>query len=1852
MKRRNTHSVLLLLLLSLSLIQCKKSQQDVNSSLLSNIISGHTSGLISRASKIQIAFAEDIDLNQIFSEGEIQKKVIDISPKIAGKWIQTGHNSIVFTPTALLPANTKFKVRIQTSKLKTQNIDSPPTYEFEIFTGEQRISIALDHLSFPENKASNQIDLVLRIQSYDVFTFEEISGLINIQLEGAKPELAWQNTSNSTTFTLRILNLQRSENRAYATVNWSLGADNKGQEKFIIPAIGEFDVMQINVESDDEYHVLISFSDVLDKQQELSGLIQILGYTGRYRFLIENNNIRLYHDENLTGVKDIFISENIKSASGKRMGAPLTRSISFAPPKPAVRLVGRGNIIPAYNNQYILPIEAINLHSVDIEIFQVFGNNLHQFMQMEYYEESYNMYRVGRLVHQETVKLELLNNKGITRQWQRYGIDLGTFFTADNQSIYQVRIGFRPEHVTLPCAEGLSTDAPENLKNRLKLESFYEPYYGWSGSWTENYWEERNNPCNMAYYDRDHFVSRTLFATDMGLVAKQAGDGAWSVVVTSLENVAPLSDVSIVLYDYQQQILYKGTTDALGKLSVQLNGQPFLITAEKGKVKSILKVNEGGALQLSRFDISGVSPQNGIKGFIYGDRDVWRPGDSLYLNFILETNSKKTDHLPVNCELRDPNGKLIKKYVANSNDGVLYDLRTATSTDALIGNYRFNIDVGGASFSKNLKIETIKPNRLRIDFKNQEAVVSHLNKSISGKLFSEWLHGAKADALKAEIEMSQADDNTHIGIHSTFNFIDPSRKSSHTPIKIFEGTLNENGEANVNFKLPSATPLPGRQVLQLKTIVYEKGGDFSVDYQTLKYSPFQNYVGLQIPKDEYGQNRLEMNKPSKIDLIVVDQDGKTVPNKDITISVYRVEWRWWWDNYEDYIQSYNSGNHRNAIQIQSVQTNSNGKASLSLNLSQWGRYLIRACNNESGHCSSDFAYVGFPYSDDESSESMSDESNIIQLKTAKDKYSPGETIEILIPSATEGKALVSIETGKSILESTWHPISNGNNKINIKATAEMAPNIYINGMLVQAHMKMASHQPLRMYGIIPVTIEHKESRLSPQIKMPNELEGDREFTLEVSEKDGQPMSYTIAIVDEGLLNITRFKTPNPHGYFFAKEALGVRTWDFYDQILSRFYGGSGRMLSVGGDASVRIEGTPSPNRFPPVVIHSGPFTLEKNKKVKHVFKMPNYSGSVRVMVVAAHHKKYGHAEKHVAVRKPLMALATIPRVLGPGEEFLMPINLFSLDKKVQQASIQVKETNGLVTFPGGQTASVKFSQSGEEIVFIPVKVKDQTGIAKFIIEAKGDGHSATYEVELLVRNPNPSEIQSYDFVLNAGSTQNPSIDMKNTSGDRTVQILFSKFPTIDLAGQLQYLIDYPHGCLEQTISKALPMLFVGEVAELSQEQTRSIPIFIREAIAKIQRNITSEGALGNWPGQSIQPWVTTYALHFLAIADQKGYLIDKKIYNDLQRGEASRSKSWQINKSPSYSSSNDHLNQQAYRLFVLAFSGKPELASMNLLREQKELKNAALFMLAGAYGLSGREEIGKKLIQGKKPEVFPYDSPGYNYGSILRDKSLIFQSLQILKQEKEMQQLGLELIEGLNSSSFYSTQTLAHILMAITTYYKEQSIDESLAFSYSVNKAKLLGVVGKKDLMIIDLPNENNQNLELKLVNKMKGKLYVKVNTNSIPKPGDETVRSNDISIQVTYLDKNGNEINVDQLAHGTDFMAKTTITRGNKAPNYYKDIAVTQIFPSGWEISNSRMSNQATAAAPSVDFQDIRDDRVLTYLNLSNTNQVTFNIPLKAVYSGRFYLPSHKCESMYFEIVQSGTKGKWVEVLKNKVYN
>jgi alpha-2-macroglobulin len=1324
------------------------------------------------------------------------------------------------------------------------------------------------------------------------------------------------------------------------------------------------------------------------------------------------------------------------------------------------------------------------------------------------------------------------------------------------------------------------------------------------------------------------------------LIAKRGADGSSDFYVTDIKTTQPVSGTTIEVYDFQKQLMATIKTDSEGKASAMLPKKPFLMVAKNGQQRGYLKLDEGNSLPVSMFEVKGDVVQKGIKGFIYGERGVWRPGDTLFLSFIMESPQNLPQNHPVSFELFDPQGKSVRKMVKTSGVNGMYNFTLTTSLDAPTGNYLAKVKVGGASFSKTLKIETVMPNRLKINLNFPEEKIT-ATKGISAELETKWLHGATARNLKAKVELSLQPVKTTFPKHEGFAFDDPTKEFASEPQVIFDSRVNEFGRAKISHSLSKNINAPGKLKAEFFTRIFEEGGNASIDKLTVPCSPYTHYVGVKAPEGERFSGKLNTDTSHTIQIATLDEDGKPVSRKRLQVQVYKVHWRWWWEsNYGEL--HYLNNTYYKPIQTQEVSSvNGKGTFKLRINSPEWGRYLVHVTDLESGHSAGQTVYIDWPYGTG-SSPKGSETAALLSFTADKEKYKVGEKVKLLIPSSAGGRALVSIESGSRIIQSFWVNTAQDKTEAEFTVTSQMSPNVYINVSLIQPHAQSVNDLPIRLYGIIPVQVEDPQTNLKPVIKTADSWRPEEKTTISVSEENGKEMTYTLAVVDDGLLDLTRFKTPDPWKHFYAKEALGVKTWDLFDMVIGAHGGKLNRLLALGGDGDAIDKGGKKAQRFKPMVRYLGPFHLKAGKTETHEIMIPQYIGSVRVMVVAAQNKAYGASEKTVAVKRPLMVLGTLPRVIGPGETFDLPVTVFAMEKNISNVKVEIA-ANDFFTVEEWNSKTMNFSEPGDDIVTFKLKTKNTLGVGKIKVVATSGNEKAVYETEIDVRNPNSRVVQVIETVIEAGQSWNSDYEPFGTAGTNKAVLEFSSIPPVNLGERLKYLIAYPHGCVEQTTSAAFPQLYLADIMEMNSDYKTSMDGNIKFAIQKLRGHQNASGGFSYWQGHnSADDWSTSYAGHFLLEAEAKGYSMPHGVIDSWKRYQRLAAQNW------SRGSNSYHMSDfiQAYRLYTLALAKSPEMGAMNRLKESPALSNQAKWRLAAAYALAGQPETAKKLISDASAKVTPYREMDYTYGSGERDEAMILEAYLLLGEKAKAATLAKSVSKSLNSNDWMSTQATSWCLLAVSKFAALSVESKSMAVTYAINGGNKTELNTKLPVRQVDLPLKKQNKVELQ--NRGTGPLFARIILEGVPLTGDQTSADNNLGMTVSYTTINGNPVNIERLEQGTDFIAEITI-RNPSVKTTYRQMALSQVFPSGWEIKNMRITDsEDVQKSDSYTHQDIRDDRVYTYFDVAPGKTVTYRVVLNATYTGRFYLPSVYCEAMYDNTINSKRPGQWVEVVKS----
>ncbi|MDR2143091.1 MAG: alpha-2-macroglobulin [Treponema sp.] len=1812
------------------------------------LVSAFSSGVIDRNGPVVLEFTREFDISTPVPQGALR-----LEPAAKGTLSWRNSYTLEFLPARPLKPGKAYTAIVDVSKLAPlEAFSQTELFSFNFDTSVPYIEVVLEPVRVDEAGRVTVSGYVLAERGVDPSKVEKTI---------RAPELgkiSWNHDGDDHNFSFN--DLFRGNNPKNHTLSWDgrpLGVDNKGFLSVLVPGNGTFEVVEIKYR-DNMLEVI--FSSPLKANQDLRGYVNLSGNTD-IRYSLEGNIIRIYGERGESGgipEGAVLSIQDLSDINGTVLAEPVQYSVSGKWELPAARFAGRGTILPTSQGSRMV-IETRNLSGILVEAFRIYGDNMIQFLQVNAIEGTEELDRVGEPVWSRAFDLEWKDSYKDT--WRRQGLDLSELARKYPDSMFHIRLSFRPRHVKYD-GEG------EKVFSEMEFPDDSFPPMGNSGEssywdWYEgaDYYEwynNRNNPYHPAfyrnYYDHNITVGRNVLVSDLGLLVKRGLDGSWIVAVNNVKTAKGESNVTVELLNYQGRSLQKLKTDSSGIASfaadssvpvsggtIPGNQTPTFVYAAGGLGRAWLKIGDSQALTVSHFDISGGKPASGIRGLIYGERGVWRPGDDIFLTFLLADPEKTlpANH-PVSFELEDPRGRISgEKTFTSSVDG-FYPITVSTRPDAPTGDWTARVKVGGTVFTRNLKIETVIPNRLRMDL--DFGAKDYIENQNPVNLEAAWLYGAPAPGLKADISVTFAEKAGAFPANGDYSFSDPSRSVSGERQIVWEGTLDDEGRAAFTLNLNPGGAVPGKLNARFMTRVFEPSGAFSTEQVTQEFSPYKRYVGIRLPKGDAARNMLLTDVDHRADILLVDAAGKPVNEPvELDCAVYKLDWRWWWEKGENEAAEFASVGSRTPI-VSGKVTARNGSAAWNFQVKypDWGRYLVLVRDAAGGHAAASAVYIDWPGWAGRATEGAGQgAAAMLVLSPDQQEYSAGAKATVSFPSNREASALVVLEKGGQVLKKEWVQCGNGVTRYEFTVDASMVPNLYVHVTLLQPHLQTQNDLPLRLYGITPVIVTDPRSRLAPVVTVADTWEPESDVNFTVSEASGRPMAYTVAVVDEGLLGLTRYSLPNPLATFYAREASFLKSWDLFADFMGAYSGQLETLLAIGGGDDGTDDGAKETQRFKPVVRYFGPFELKAGEKKTERFTLPPYIGALRVMVMAASstgesralNRAYGTAEKQVKVSSDIMVFGTIPRTLSPGDEAVIPVSVASY--KDGARSVQVEFAVNGASLVGQGTASVSFDRAGEKTVQFRIKAPASPGLVSFNISASSPGlKTARHTTDLALRSTALPVTNTQLKLLSAGETWNGSITYPGLSGTNTAVAEFSRLPPLDIEGRLEYLIRYPHGCIEQTTSAAFPQLYLDKVLDLKPEKLAEIRNNVRAGVERLAGFQVPGGGFSYWPGgESADDWGSTYAGHFLIEAKRAGYLVPAELLSGFISFQKGRASGW--------ASRDGNQAEQAYRLYTLALAGEADLGSMNRLRERQELSQLARWRLAAAYWYAGQRDTARRLVANQNVKVADYREYGGTFGSAFRDKTVILETLVLLGgEDADAKAIFEETAAALSSANWLSTQETANALRSAMLFMQgsaagNQAREMNVEYSFA---GKNGSAVFSSQVVQAELGNPQGSSGSFTVRNRSSAPVYARIGVRGLPEEGKEEALSSGLSLEVEY--RNASSI-VDpealNIGEDMEINVKVTNTRRVKVEN----IALVHQLPASWEIINERIGGGGSSS--SFSYQDIRDDRVMTYFDLDSGAVKTIQIRVNKTYGGVYFRPAIHAYAMYDESVAALIPGR-----------
>ena len=1591
----------------------------------------------------------------------------------------------------------------------------------------------------------------------------------------------------------------------------AVDAKAKMERDLTIYAKGLFIPLTFDVDQSSD-HAALFFSQPLKESQNLNGFITKNNNLG-YKADIKGNKIDFYFDKSnlyryqLDELK-LGVTSGIRSDNGMILQDDYEYALDLTEVQPKVRWTDEGVIIPNVDETTVY-FDAICLNGVTLRIVRIFDDNILSFLQDNELTETYGVRKVGRLEK----KVRLAIDNPYPNQWKTFPIVLSDYIKVEPGAMYQLSLNFGPADYTF---------ASDEMKNAVVDNNEEKEARYWDGEaydYKEYRYEGEYGDPNGYYYYNYVEKQKNIVVSDLAVTAKMGRNDMVDVFVFRISDAQPASGAQVVAYNFQKQELSKGTVDGKGHVQLQCANRPaFVVATDKKGSKSVIKLNDGNALSYSRFNVSGEPVEKGVTAFAYSNRGVWRPGDELQLNLMLnDLESSVPDDYPVVLEVIDANGRLYAKQVNTKPVNDIYCFTVPTNVSDETGLWTARFKVGTSTITKNLRVETVKPNRLEIKFDLPEVISLSRNERVN--LNAKWLNGMKANGLKAEVDVQLRGGQTSFKEFANYTFVNEMQDFEPEEVSLYSGQLNSEGNTDVGFgplkDVYAAQMMNGTFIVK----VFEQGGDFSIASFKSKLSPYERYVGVELPEtlSKYG-SYYDTNKDWKFNIAVVNENGTACKSSvALDYALYKLDHYWWWSSEDEYsLQRYASGTYKAPYQNGSLTCNGTTSVTFNVPNDKWGSYLFIVNDKQGKHTFAKVISFDWGYGH---SSSASGAPAQLSLKASNESYEVGEKMVVTFPANDKAKALVTVEANDKVLQTMLVENLGEEGKVEITATEEMIPNVYIYVALIQPH-DAKNDLPIRLYGVVPVKVENKKLQLQPNIQIPETANTKKKIDVKVSEAAGQAMTYTLAIVDEGILGLTNFSTPNPYGYFNSKQALSVRTWDNYASIVDAFSGELGSVYAIGGDGVLNQEVTLD-KRFKAYAVTLGPFELKAGDANTHSFEVPQCSGALRFMVVAkGKGKAFGSSDKRMTVVDPINLYASAPRVVAPGDELNLKVQVQAPTMK--NKTLEVKFQNKNLDPIGALPTSVKIDGNGEGLVAVRTTIPKTLGNAELKVMVTGDGYTAESSTLMPIRMPYAERRNTITKEIEAGQTVTVPFNLAGMDGTQQGNVTVSSLLPIDLFGRIDYLLNYPHGCLEQTTSKAFPQLYLNYFIQLDEKAKEEMKTNVETAVINLKSYQKSDNSMTNWPGGNYtNAWTEIYALHFLVEANKQGYNVPQYFIDGLLSYQADRAKQWKNNIDYKWGET-----IQAYRLFVLALAGKPEMGAMNRFKELEMNYDLTKALAAAAFAQTGKTSIAQNLL----PNVTDGQAMSDYYtsfGSDIRDLAFLTYAQMLCDVDQQTVQNNVNNVCRMMSTRHYvDTQSTAFALFVLGKYAEKMNVVNSgLSATVKVNGEERTLNTNMASVGFGYTPKLGSNTIEIKNNgdHKMVANLYTK--TSVAEYVMEES--GNLIKMSVNYFDKNGAPANLTALNAGTDLRVQITVQN----PSEWKvtELALSYYLPSGWELVNDRLMGDMTGNEGAKHL-DLRDDRAYFYFDLYPGDKKTFTLKVNATYEGNYFIPAIRCEDMY----------------------
>lgn len=1737
---------------------------------------------------------------------------IQFEPAVKGKFKWTAPNEVVFSPVGGFASATAYKASL--SPLLLKSVPSGKKYGIS----KEKIEFHTPYLNLIEteswwtlSKENGRQEAKLKLIFNYPVNIQNVAERLKVSVGSQSADYKVIPSDDPKSITIAFNNLGKADNNPLPfnlQLTKGLKAQNTNyvtKEDIVytgsLPSPLHLEVLDIKTGFENNK----AFARVITTQ-ELNPETLAKGFTINPALVAETqiteNGFYIRGDFNETDTYNLLLNQTLKGILGPQLEENFSEDLFFGQMPAGISFANKKALYLTPKGSRNIGVQIVNVPNVQVKISKLYSNNILNYIRNNRWEDySY----VG----------DVWTASGS----YQYGDDAEGIFS-------DIIVDKTVETENLPKNKGVSAlnvALPDDNKRKgIYLVSV--------------------NSKDEAYLSATKLVS----ISDIGLIVKQGKDELW-VYANSIKTNEPLSGIEVTLISTNNQSIHTIRTNSEGiahaeKLKEKAPGfQVAMITAEGKDDFNYLLLNDT-RVETSRFEVDGLFDNpSGYQAFIYGQREIYRPGETMHFNTVLRTDTWKTaKEIPLKIVLLTPNGKEFKTWRKSTNEHGAVQTDVPLETSVLTGTYILEVFNANDVLleSHPVSVEEFIPDRIKVDLSGAAKTYSS-GQTIALTATATNLFGPPAADRTYEMESQLTPKGYYSQAFPDYTFDIPSVTSFERERR--QGLTNTQGNATERFQLaPNITDIGVLEGKIFVTVFDENNRPVNRLHRFEVYTQ-PILFGLRLPASYVG-----VNAPLPVDIVALNSNGNLQGKTSAKVEVVRLDYQTVVEKKNEQLRYTSRKNEK--IVYSNILSLPQGKGSIRYVPVVSGEYEVRVRRPGAQHYTvSTFYAYGSGYTQYSSFE-VSNEGRVL-IETDKPKYNSGESAKILFKTPFDGRLLVTIERN-SVLEQ--HVLTTEKKAAELKFGLKDAhlPNVFVTATLIRP--LDATDMPLTVaHGFAPILVEDEKRKLPITITAVDHSRSKTKQNIRIKTQPNTQL--TIAVVDEGILQIKNTQTPNIHGFFYQKKGLEVTSHDLYALLFPE--------LRISGNSSFGGDGYDLEKRVNPlsngrtelVSFWSGAVTTNGNGEANFNIDIPQFSGDLRIMAVAYKDNAFGSANKNVKVTDPIVISSGSPRFLSPGDELTLPVNITNTEKKVATANVTLQVSGPLtagslpleqkLTIPAGKETRAVFT----------VKAAQGIGLGKITVKVNAFGETFSETKEFTVRPASPLLKTSQSGVIAEG--QQGIINLTNSfiPATSSSEIVLSRSPLVQGGGKaLSTLLGYPFGCLEQTISKAFPQIYFADLIK-----AMATPVYmvknnasdfnpmtnVQQAIGKVENLQLYNGGMTMWPGTTHEDWWTTaYAVHFLEEARRAGFEVNGKVVSkalDFLTARtgvtatkevvvASTGSGLAYGGEPSSGSQvrkSVAKRESIYSLYVLALAGKPNRAAMNYYKQNLQLLTTeSRYLLAGAFQLAGDSRGFNTIL----PKAFTVDQGNRfsddSYSTPLRNLALVLNTL-IESDPNHLQIPGLarQLSKSLQSASYLNTQEAAFTVLGLGKVARK-SANSSVTADISVAN-KSLGKFTGKELKV----SQGINNQTVKVSTSGKGSLYWFSQTEGMSATGSFVQEDQGLKIRRVFLTRDGKPVGT--FRQNDLVVVKLSLSSNNGLP--IENVVVTDILPAAFEIENPRLTEARDMPwiknASSPDYLDIRDDRIHFFTNAAQTEK-TFYYQVRVTAKGTFTVGPAAADAMY----------------------